>query len=90
MRVSLGLYLLPQKIQHCFFSAPQEGEQQSQHSKSLAELQARKNAIDITGAICRTANDLLHRAHNQPGIVIVSNTFILGCNEFDILHRTHN
>ncbi|XP_076446720.1 E3 ubiquitin-protein ligase MYCBP2-like isoform X7 [Babylonia areolata] len=48
-----------------YYSAPQEGDQQSQHAKTLAELQARKNAIDITGAICRTATELLHCSHNQ-------------------------
>ena len=53
-----------------FCSAPQEGDQQSQHAKTLAELQARKNAIDITGAICRTATDLLHRSHSQPGTAL--------------------
>ncbi|XP_052792731.1 E3 ubiquitin-protein ligase MYCBP2-like isoform X2 [Mya arenaria] len=45
-----------------YYSAPQEGEHHHQSSKNLAELQARKNAIDIVSAICRTATDLLHRA----------------------------
>jgi len=48
------------------FSAPQEGEHHHQSSKNLAELQARKNAIDIVAAICRTASDLLHRAQSVP------------------------
>jgi len=41
----------------------------------LAELQARKNAIDIVGAICRMATDMLHRANCMPAEVI---TRILG------------
>ncbi|KAK7473506.1 hypothetical protein BaRGS_00035259, partial [Batillaria attramentaria] len=59
-------HLRGQIPQILYYSAPQEGDQQSQHAKTLAELQARKNAIDITGAICRTATDLLHRSHSQP------------------------
>jgi hypothetical protein len=43
------------------FSAPQEGENY-QNNKSLAELQARKNAIDMVSAICRVATDVLRRA----------------------------
>lgn len=46
---------------HCF-SAPQEGENYHQNNKSLAELQARKNAIDMVSAICRVATDVLRRA----------------------------
>ncbi|XP_062580615.1 E3 ubiquitin-protein ligase MYCBP2-like [Saccostrea cucullata] len=44
-----------------YYSAPQEGENY-QSNKSLAELQARKNAIDIVSAICRVATDVLRRA----------------------------
>jgi hypothetical protein len=51
-------------------SAPQEGDQQSQHAKTLAELQARKNAIDITSAICRTATDLLHSCSSQADTLV--------------------
>ena len=47
---------------HFIFSAPQEGENYHQNNKSLAELQARKNAIDIVSAICRVATDVLRRA----------------------------
>ncbi|KAK6172343.1 hypothetical protein SNE40_016020 [Patella caerulea] len=50
-----------------YYSAPQEGESHQQSSKNLAELQARKNAIDITGAICIIATDLLHRAQGLAG-----------------------
>ncbi|ESO93790.1 hypothetical protein LOTGIDRAFT_153260, partial [Lottia gigantea] len=50
-----------------YYSAPQEGENHQQSSKNLAELQARKNAIDITGAICIIATDLLHRATGLSG-----------------------
>lgn len=45
-----------------YYSAPQEGENYHQNNKSLAELQARKNAIDMVSAICRVATDVLRRA----------------------------
>ncbi|XP_048243746.1 E3 ubiquitin-protein ligase MYCBP2-like isoform X7 [Haliotis rufescens] len=48
-----------------YYSAPQDGEHYHQTTKNLAELQARKNAIDITGAICRMTTDLLHRSHSM-------------------------
>ncbi|KAL3880398.1 hypothetical protein ACJMK2_032642, partial [Sinanodonta woodiana] len=51
-----------------YYSAPKDGENQQQNNKSLAELQARKNAIDITSAICRVATDLLHRAQGSKGV----------------------
>jgi hypothetical protein len=41
--------------------------------KTLAELQARKNAIDIVGAICRMATDMLHRANSMPAEIISLN-----------------
>ncbi|XP_041356631.1 E3 ubiquitin-protein ligase MYCBP2-like isoform X3 [Gigantopelta aegis] len=47
-----------------YYSTPQDGETYHQTNKNLAELQARKNAIDITGAVCRMATDLLRRAHS--------------------------
>ncbi|XP_053398701.1 E3 ubiquitin-protein ligase MYCBP2-like isoform X4 [Mercenaria mercenaria] len=53
-----------------YYSAPQEGEQHQQNTKNLAELQARKNAIDIVSAICRVATDLLHRAQSIPSEVV--------------------
>ncbi|KAL5012682.1 hypothetical protein ScPMuIL_011233 [Solemya velum] len=49
-----------------YYSTPQDGESQQQSNKSLAELQARKNAIDIVSAICRVATDLLHRSNSLP------------------------
>ncbi|XP_035827428.1 E3 ubiquitin-protein ligase MYCBP2 isoform X3 [Aplysia californica] len=49
-----------------YYSTPQEGEAQSQNSRHLMELLARRNAIDICGAICHMATDLLHRAHSHP------------------------
>ena len=51
-------------------SAPQEGDNHQQNNKNLAELQARKNAIDIVSAICRVAADLLHRAHSVKGYIV--------------------
>ena len=45
-----------------FFSASQDGEFQQQQTKFLAEMQARKDAIGITNAICRSATDILHKA----------------------------
>ena len=53
-----------------FSSAPQEGDNHQQNNKNLAELQARKNAIDIVSAICRVATDLLHRAQSMKGYII--------------------
>ncbi|CAE1311209.1 MYCBP2 [Acanthosepion pharaonis] len=50
---------LPQII---YYSASQDGEFQQQQTKVLAEMQARKDAIGITNAICRSAIDILHRA----------------------------
>ncbi|VDI17612.1 E3 ubiquitin-protein ligase MYCBP2 [Mytilus galloprovincialis] len=50
--------------------APQDGENQQQSNKTLAELQARKNAIDIVGAICRMATDMLHRANSLPPEIV--------------------
>ena len=57
------------------FSAPQEGENYHQNNKSLAELQARKNAIDIVSAICRVATDVLRRAQFAAEGQSVSETF---------------
>lgn len=54
----------------CYCSAPQEGEQHQQNTKNLAELQARKNAIDIVSAICRVATDLLQRAQSIQSEVV--------------------
>nr|AOV18880.1 myc binding protein 2 [Lymnaea stagnalis] len=45
-----------------YYSTPQEGEAQTQSSRNLMELLARRNAIDICGAISHMATDLLHRA----------------------------
>ncbi|XP_059170813.1 E3 ubiquitin-protein ligase MYCBP2-like isoform X4 [Physella acuta] len=45
-----------------YYSTPQEGEAQTQSSRHLMELLARRNAIDICGAISHIATDLLHRA----------------------------
>ncbi|CAI9731993.1 E3 ubiquitin-protein ligase MYCBP2-like [Octopus vulgaris] len=50
---------LPQIV---YYSASQDGEFQQHQSKVLAEMQARKDAIGITNAICRSAIDILHRA----------------------------
>ncbi|KAL4230611.1 E3 ubiquitin-protein ligase mycbp2 [Mactra antiquata] len=47
-----------------YYSAPQDGEQHQQNTKNLAELQARKNAIDIVSAICCVATDLLQRSQS--------------------------
>ncbi|XP_069130438.1 LOW QUALITY PROTEIN: E3 ubiquitin-protein ligase MYCBP2-like [Argopecten irradians] len=49
-----------------YYSAPQDGESYQQNSKSLVELQARKNAIDMVAAICRATTDILHRANSLP------------------------
>ncbi|XP_055893471.1 E3 ubiquitin-protein ligase MYCBP2-like isoform X4 [Biomphalaria glabrata] len=48
-----------------YYSTPQEGEAQSQSSRNLMELLARRNCIDICGAISHLATDLLHRAHSH-------------------------
>ncbi|XP_052283534.1 E3 ubiquitin-protein ligase MYCBP2-like isoform X2 [Dreissena polymorpha] len=53
-----------------YYSAPQEGEHHQQSSKNLAELQARKNAIDIVSAIAKQVVDLLQRAQGQRSEVI--------------------
>ncbi|KAH9488940.1 E3 ubiquitin-protein ligase mycbp2 [Bulinus truncatus] len=45
-----------------YYSTPQEGEAHSQSSRNLMELLARRNCIDICGAISHLATDLLHRA----------------------------
>ena len=66
-RVAFSIHMKDYNIWNFYYSAPQDGDQQSQHAKTLAELQARKNAIDITGAICRTATDLLHSSSGQQG-----------------------
>ncbi len=49
------------------FSAPLEGENQIQNSKTLAEYQARKNAINVASSVIRAATDLLHRAQGTAG-----------------------
>ena len=51
-------------------STPQEGEPQTPNSRNLMELLARRNAIDICGAVSHMATDLLHRAHSHSGKVI--------------------
>ena len=77
-------YILPDhfNLKECVFfywmnffclcsSAPQEGDNHQQSNKNLAELQARKNAIDIVSAICRVAADLLHRAHSTKRYIVM-------------------
>ena len=65
--------ILKRTVYNC--SAPQDGESQQQSNKTLAELQARKNAIDIVGAVCRIATDMLHRGNSMPPEIV---TRILG------------
>ncbi len=48
-------------------SAPQEGDNQIQNSKALAEYQARENAINVSSVVFRAATDLLHRAQGFTG-----------------------
>ncbi|GFN82137.1 myc binding protein 2 [Plakobranchus ocellatus] len=48
-----------------YYSTPQEGEPQTANSRNLMELLARRNAIDICGAVSHMATDLLHRAHSH-------------------------
>ncbi|CAG5134648.1 unnamed protein product, partial [Candidula unifasciata] len=48
-----------------YYSTPQEGEPQTQSSRNLMELLARRNAIDICGAIVHMTTELLHRAHSH-------------------------
>ena len=70
----VDIIYIPRGCHRCLddFSSPQEGEAQSLSSRHLMELLARRNAIDITGAICHMATDLLHRAHSHPGSQILS------------------
>ncbi len=56
------------------FSAPLEGENQIQNSKTLAEYQARKNAINVASSVIRAATDLLHRAQGTAGRFNTSQT----------------
>ncbi|CAH1777009.1 unnamed protein product [Owenia fusiformis] len=46
-----------------YYSAPQEGENQIQNSKVLAEFQSRKNAVGVASSVIRAVTDLLHRAN---------------------------
>ena len=48
-------------------SAPAAGESASHSARQLVQLLARRNAIDITAAVCHTAADLMLRAQAHPG-----------------------
>ena len=50
-----------------YYSAPQEGDNQLQSNKALAEYQARKNAINVASCVFRAATDLLQRAQGATG-----------------------
>ena len=61
-----AMLVLHRALWYPSFSAPVDGEKSAQ-VRSLVELQAGKNAIDITGAISRTATDLMYHSSNLPG-----------------------
>uniref|UniRef100_T1JCF5 RCR-type E3 ubiquitin transferase n=1 Tax=Strigamia maritima TaxID=126957 RepID=T1JCF5_STRMM len=58
-----------------YYSTPQDSDTQ-QNGKDLAEMQARKSALAITGSIVKAAADLLKKAQEITGIPVIYNCCI--------------
>lgn len=53
-------------------SSPQEGDDVMQSSKTLVEFQARRNILNVLGAILNSALDLLQLAEDKDGNIVSS------------------